>query len=117
MIELSGLIKSFRGTRILDNLTLSIGARDRIALVGANGAGKTTLIRCLLGEYTHEGTVRMNGFDPRQNRNSVLGLIGFVPQLPPPLRMPVAELIRFTAGVSNADTSRIAAFGLGTTNV
>jgi ABC-2 type transport system ATP-binding protein len=109
MIELSGITKTFRGTRILDNLTLTIGVGERVALIGANGAGKTTLIRCLLGEYTHDGVARVHGLDPRRDRGSVLSLVGFVPQLPPPLRMPVAELIRFAAGVSKAGSDNIIA--------
>jgi ABC-2 type transport system ATP-binding protein len=37
----------------------------------------------------------------------VLGTIGFVPQLPPPLKMPVGQLIEFSAALSGADPSRI----------
>ncbi len=70
-----------------------------MALVGSNGAGKTTLIRCLLGEYTCEGSVAVDGMDPRRHRQEVLSKVGFVPQLPPPLKMPVGQLIRFAASL------------------
>ena len=89
MIKFSNVAKDFRRARVLDGITLDIGIGERVALIGSNGAGKTTLIRCLLGEYTHEGEVTINGLDPRNNRTQVLGTIGFVPQLPPPLKMPV----------------------------
>ncbi len=107
MIRLTDVGKTFRDTPVLKNLSLHIAARDRVALVGSNGAGKTTLIRCLLGEYGHSGEVRVAGRDPRIDRALVLNKIGFVPQLPPPLAMPVAELVRYASGVSGADPMRV----------
>ena len=35
--------------------------------------------------------------------SEVLQRVGFVPHLPPPLKMPVAELVQFAAGVCGAD--------------
>jgi ABC-2 type transport system ATP-binding protein len=107
MIRFSNVVKTFRKTRVLDNINLEIGLSERVALIGSNGAGKTTLIRCLLGEYTFDGSVTIDGRDPRQERTAVLGAIGFVPQLPPPLKMPVAQLIDFSAALCNTDPARI----------
>ena len=107
MIRLAQLTKSFGRAKALDGLTLTAEAGEKIALVGANGAGKTTLFRCLLGEYACDGVVRIDGQDPRRNRTAVLKHIGFVPQLPPPLKMPVKDLIDFATGVSGADSGRI----------
>jgi ABC-2 type transport system ATP-binding protein len=107
MIRCENLSKSFRRARVLDGIDLDIALGERIALIGSNGAGKTTLIRCLLGEYVHEGTVTIDGRSPRQERTAVLGSIGFVPQLPPPLKMPVGQLIEFSASLSGADPKQI----------
>jgi ABC-2 type transport system ATP-binding protein len=107
MIRFSNVVKTFRKTRVLDTINLEIGLSERVALIGSNGAGKTTLIRCLLGEYTFDGSVTIDGRDPRQERTAVLGAIGFVPQLPPPLKMPVAQLIDFSAALCNTDPTRI----------
>ncbi|MDR2837945.1 MAG: ABC transporter ATP-binding protein [Azonexus sp.] len=107
MIQFRQLAKTFRRVRVLDGIDLDIGPGERVALIGSNGAGKTTLIRCLLGEYTHDGTVAINGLDPRQNRAAVLGQIGFVPQLPPPLKMPVGQLIDFSASLCGVGPRRI----------
>jgi ABC-2 type transport system ATP-binding protein len=107
MIFLENLVKTFRRARVLDGVGLSIGAGERVALIGSNGAGKTTLIRCLLGEYTCSGVVRVDGLDPRKYRSEVLNKIGFVPQLPPPLKMPVGQLIEFSASLCGVAPARM----------
>jgi len=107
MIQFNNVAKTFRRARVLDGISLDIGLGERVALIGSNGAGKTTLIRCLLGEYTYDGEVAINGLDPRGNRTAVLGNIGFVPQLPPPLKMPVGQLIDFSAALCGTDPHRI----------
>ena len=109
MIRLERLTKAFRQRRVLGEVSLDIARGDRIALVGSNGAGKTTLIRCLLGEYTFDGTVEVDGLSPRMHRQDVLAKIGFVPQLPPPLKMPVGELINFAASMCNSAPERMEA--------
>ncbi|MCV2218951.1 ABC transporter ATP-binding protein [Thauera sp. Sel9] len=107
MIRLENVRKTFRGVRVLDGLSFELALGERIALIGSNGAGKTTLIRCLLGEYVHDGEVRIGGADPRRDRAAVLAGIGFVPQLPPPLRMPAGQLIDFAAGLCGKAPARI----------
>ena len=107
MIELKNVSKTFRRTRVLDGLSLKIDAGDRIALSGSNGAGKTTLIRCILGEYVYDGEVLVDGASPRSARTSVLQKIAFVPQMPPPLRMPVGELVDFASRLCHTTVERI----------
>jgi ABC-2 type transport system ATP-binding protein len=107
MIQFNQVSKQFKNIQVLKNIQLDMNAGDRIALVGSNGAGKTTLIRCLLGQYNHQGSVLVDDLMPRENRELVLKRIGFVPQLPPPLKMPVEQLIDFSAKVSHADFDRI----------
>jgi ABC-2 type transport system ATP-binding protein len=105
MIRAEQLSKSFQRTPVLDGLELSVARGERVALVGANGAGKTTLIRCLLGEYAYAGRVTLDGAEPRANRTEVLRRVGFVPQLPPPLRMPVGRLLGFAAAVCGCEVA------------
>ncbi len=106
-IELRGVNKRFGRVDVLKALELTIEPGHRVALVGSNGAGKTTLIRCLLGEYTYGGLILVDGLEPRRNRTQVLARVGFVPQMPPPLKMPVGQLLRFAAGVCGADRGRM----------
>ena len=109
MILIDGLIKQFGGARVLDGLTLNAPAGQRIALVGSNGAGKTSLFRCLLGEYTYEGSISVEGLSPRRDRARLLQMIGFVPQIAPRLETPVGAFIRYVAEVSAASVAEIEA--------
>lgn len=109
MIRISHLRKTFQRTRVLDDIDLEIGVGERVALIGSNGAGKTSLIRCLLGEYEHDGVVMIDGREPRRHRQQILRRVGFVPQLPPPLKMPVSQLITYAAELCGSSTDRIAA--------
>ncbi len=107
MIRFENTGKTFQRTRVLGGIDLEIARGDRIALVGSNGAGKTTLIRCLLGEYTCEGQVTVNGLMPREHRTAVLDRIGFVPQLPPAIKMTAGQLVDFAATLCGSDADRI----------
>lgn len=105
MIEIDGLLKKFGSRAVLDQLALSIAPSDRIAVIGSNGAGKTTLFRCILGHYRYGGGIAVDGERRQRRDGQLLSRIAFVPQLPPPLRMPVAELLHFAQGASGADPS------------
>ena len=121
LIELRHVTKQFKKSVVLDDLDLDIAAGERVALIGSNGAGKTTLIRCLLGEYVHAGELSVLGLNPRQGRADLLRRVGFVPQLPPPLRMSVGDLLRFAGELAARDPARFeevaARLGLETAKV
>ena len=96
IVQVEHVSKRFMGTTVLDDVNLRIGAGDRIAMMGPNGAGKTTLLRCILGFYhIDSGKIRVSGHDPIRERVQVLEKIGFIPQLPPPIKLTVGELLRF----------------------
>ncbi|MBQ2541456.1 MAG: ABC-F family ATP-binding cassette domain-containing protein [Paludibacteraceae bacterium] len=52
MLSIEHLSIEFASRPVLDDISLLINRRERIALVGKNGAGKTTLLRLIAGEYT-----------------------------------------------------------------
>lgn len=50
MIQLSNITKEYKGTRVIENLNLTIKQTSGIVtLIGPNGAGKSTLLRLLSG--------------------------------------------------------------------
>lgn len=103
LISVDQLTKSFKKTSVIQNLTNGFKAGERIALVGQNGAGKTTLIRCILGLYKYEGNIEVLGMNPRKERELILQNIGFVPQIPPPIKMTVGEMLDFFGKLTNTD--------------
>jgi len=108
MIAIKNLTKVFEKTRSLDSVTLDFEIGDAVALMGANGAGKTTLIRSIMGYYhPTEGEVRIKGLDPIKHRTEVLKHISFVPQLPPPIKLSIAELLSYVCKSSGIDRERI----------
>jgi len=55
LISLSCVRKSFGGFDVLDEVTFTIGASEKVALVGPNGSGKTTILRMIVGQEDPDG--------------------------------------------------------------
>ncbi|SFV70751.1 Nitrous oxide reductase maturation protein NosF (ATPase) [hydrothermal vent metagenome] len=108
MIVIKNLTKKFASTLSLDKVSIDFNKNDSIALMGANGAGKTTLIRSILGYYhPNSGSVLVNGLDPIKERQEVLKHISFVPQLPPPIKLSIDELIKYIEVSANVKRETI----------
>jgi ABC-2 type transport system ATP-binding protein len=108
MIEVQKLTKKFGSTVSLDEVSINFNRNDSIALMGANGAGKTTLIRSILGYYhPNTGSVLVNGLNPIKERQEVLKHIAFVPQLPPPIKLSIDELIKYIEVSANVKRETI----------
>ena len=108
LVVAKGVSKKFMGTSVLDNVTVTINKGDRIAMMGPNGAGKTTLVRAMLGFYhIDSGNITVNGFDPVKNRVDVLKDISFIPQLPPPVKLSIEELIMYVGRSSGISKEKI----------
>lgn len=64
LVTVSGVSKTFGGTRALKDVTAWFGASEVHALLGENGAGKSTLIKLLGGFYptsSASGTIAIDG--------------------------------------------------------
>ena len=60
VLEVTSLSKNFGGLRALNDVDLTIGKNEIVALIGPNGAGKTTFFNCITGIYEPtEGSVRL----------------------------------------------------------
>jgi ATPase subunit of ABC transporter with duplicated ATPase domains len=71
MLQARGLAVEVGGTILVEDVSLSVRARDKVGLVGRNGAGKTTLLRVLGGQAR-----AFAGFVSRT------GGVGYLPQDP-----------------------------------
>jgi len=92
-IEVRKLTKRFGRVEALRGLDFDVAAGQRVAIVGPNGSGKSTLNRVLLGLLAYEGEVRIGGSDAFEERAQIARRIAYVPQLAPPLAVPVSEWI------------------------
>ncbi|WP_371424276.1 ABC transporter ATP-binding protein [Tardiphaga sp.] len=82
-LEIRNLSAGYGPTRIIEDISFSVKAGDRLAVLGRNGMGKTTLLATLMGLTTrHGGEIRIGDQDVTAKRTSAradLG-IGYVPQ-------------------------------------
>lgn len=83
-VEFKDVTYRYPGTEenVLEHISFTLEAGEKLALVGANGAGKTTLIRLMCGLLLPtEGEVLIDGHGILEyNRDELYGLFGLVPQ-------------------------------------
>ena len=82
-LHAKGLCKSFRGRRVVEEVSFSVAAGEVVGLLGPNGAGKTTSFHCVVGLLAPDaGEVRLGDRDlsglPLHER-ARMG-IGYLPQ-------------------------------------
>ena len=62
VLELDGVGKSYDGTSVIRDLSISVRDGELLTLLGPSGCGKTTTLRLIAGlERPDEGTVRLDG--------------------------------------------------------
>mgnify|MGYP001204048178 CR=1 FL=1 len=63
-LRAEGLIKAYRGRRVVDNLDLRVAPGEVVGLLGPNGAGKTTTFHMMVGLlHADAGRVHLRGQD------------------------------------------------------
>jgi branched-chain amino acid transport system ATP-binding protein len=50
-LQLAGVSRTFGALRAVDDVTLSVAAGEKAAILGSNGAGKTTLFNAITGDF------------------------------------------------------------------
>lgn len=82
-IELTDVSFSYssKSQLVLNEVNLSIGAGEIVAIVGPSGAGKTTLVDIILGVILpNKGFIKISGNDPLIAIEKWPGAIAYVPQ-------------------------------------
>jgi len=83
VLELENITKRFNALVANDDISLTLGRGEILALLGENGAGKTTLMNILFGHYTADsGSVTVLGkpLPPGKPRAAIAAGIGMVHQ-------------------------------------
>ncbi|KXP09961.1 ABC transporter [Tsukamurella pulmonis] len=65
-VEISEVRVALDGRLVLHDVTLAAPSGTWTAIVGPNGAGKSTLLRAVLGLVRSEGSITVDGADPRR---------------------------------------------------
>jgi len=110
VLETAGLMKSFGGVQVIDDLSVQLNDGEALGIVGPNGAGKTTLFNLITGVYRPDaGRVTFDDKDitglPRQDR--CRAGIGRTFQIPKPFSdMSVFENVLVCAAYGRNMTER-----------
>jgi zinc transport system ATP-binding protein len=77
IVDIENVSFAYNGDPVLEKVSLEIGQKDFVAMIGPNGGGKTTLLKLILGLLNpDEGHIRVLGNAPRKASPH----IGYVPQ-------------------------------------
>src|SRR5436309_8831612 len=104
-IRTEELVKSYRGRRVVDGISLQVHEGEIVGLLGHNGAGKTTTFYMVVGLVKPEhGRVLLNGEDVTRQpmyRRARAG-VGYLPQEPSVFRkLSVEENLRLVLQMVN----------------
>ncbi len=83
MLSVEHLHVYIEASHILRDVSLAVGEREVVCLIGRNGAGKTTTLRSIMGyRRPHSGHIRFLGRDIAGARPSVVAQLGlgFAPE-------------------------------------
>ena len=79
IIEVNNLVKRFKNSLAVNNLSFKINKGTIIGLLGPNGCGKSTTIGMMLGLIKPtSGTVIINNQNIENNRTSLLEKMNFI---------------------------------------
>ena len=98
IIEVNNLVKQFKNSLAVNNLSFKINKGTIIGLLGPNGCGKTTTMGMMLGLIKPtSGTVFINGqnIEKEKNRTNILEKMNFIsPYIELPKRLTVEENLK-----------------------
>ena len=102
-IDVAHLVKLYKTTRAVDDVSFRIARGSITGLLGGNGAGKTTTIGMIMGLVLPTGgTAKVLGVDMARDRHRVLHRINFgSPYVEMPKRLTVRQNLRVFGSLYN----------------
>src|SRR5947207_11625017 len=99
-IEARGLRKRFGSTVALDGVDLKVEEGRIVGLIGPNGAGKTTALDVIAGLTPYEGTLKVLGRDPWNERDHLMRDVSFIADIAVlPRWIRVRQILDYVAGI------------------
>jgi len=110
VVVADSLCKRYGKNAALSDVSLSLQAGERMALLGHNGAGKTTLLKLFLGvTRPNAGSARFLGHDPTRMPAALRTQWGYLPEnVAFHAAMTGREVLRFYARLKRASPKRVA---------
>jgi ABC-type multidrug transport system ATPase subunit len=106
LLVATAISKSYGRQRVLEDVSLELGAGLLVAITGPNGAGKSTLLGCLAGTIHSPGRVLLDGV-PIGARTR--GRVAYLAQR---IRLPasatVGDVLELFRGLARTDSDRVA---------
>ena len=100
VITANGLTKQYKSSLALDQVSFQIEPGRIVGLIGPNGAGKTTALKAILGLTDFSGELNVLGFDPRKQRDKLMGDVCFIADVAVlPRWIKVSQAVDFVANV------------------
>jgi ABC-2 type transport system ATP-binding protein len=107
-IEVSHLVKTYKKTRAVDDISFSIARGSITGLLGGNGAGKTTTIAMIMGlVLPSSGRIEVLGHPMPEHSADVLGRMNFEsPYVDMPSRLTVRQNLTIFGRLYSVDNPR-----------
>ena len=104
-LEVKNLVKKFKSTIAVDNISFEIKKNNTLGLLGPNGCGKTTSIGMMLGLITpSSGEIFIDGIKLNLNRTNLLSLMNFAsPYIELPKKLTVKQNLEVYARLYGID--------------
>jgi len=82
IIDVKNIVKQYKTTKAVDDVTFSVKEGEIFGFLGPNGAGKSTIIKILTSRLSlTSGSVMVAGFNPLKEREQLHNIIGVIPEI------------------------------------
>ena len=109
MIKVNNVVKHYKTSKAVNDVTFSVKKGEIFGFLGPNGAGKSTIIKMLTANLTPtSGSISIANLNPVKERTKLHNLIGVVPEIQNLYeRMSARENLNLFAKLYDTDLSKV----------